>query len=261
MTLEAPEIAGYADQWRAAPAQLAARLGIVQARVGGAHCVAVAALPGVRVLNHALGLPATGRLEQEALEALERFFFERGVPALLALRAGADAEAQLAERGYERGYAWVKFVRDAMAPPVRVSCDLAIRPVAAGDARTMGEIAASAFGLPEELAEWFAAVPGRPGWHCLGAYDGEELVAIGSLYAHEGQGWLTWGATAPSHRGRGAQKALLAARVELGRRLGLSRLVTETGEPEPGRPDASYRNILGAGFQPVYTRPFWSSTA
>jgi hypothetical protein len=261
MTLEAPEIAGYLDQWRAAPAALAARLGIDHAELAGVHCTAVAALPGVRVLNHALGLPAAGRLDDEVLGAVERFYAERGVPALLALRDGADAEAQLAERGYERGYAWVKFARDALLPPARVSCDLEVRPVGDRDARGMGEIVASSFDLPEELAEWLAALVGRPGWHCLGAYDGDELVATGSLYAHGDSGWVTFGATAPAHRGRRAQKALLAARVELGRRLGLAQLVTETGEPEAGRPDASYRNILGAGFRPAYSRPFWSSSA
>jgi GNAT superfamily N-acetyltransferase len=125
----------------------------------------------------------------------------------------------------------------------------------------MGGILAGAFDLPGELADWFAALAGRPPWHCLGAYDGRDLVATGSLYVHEQSGWLTWGATDPAHRGRRAQKALLAARVELARRLGLVLLVTETGEQRAGLPDASYRNILGAGFRPVYTRPFWSRRA
>jgi hypothetical protein len=38
-------------------------------------------------------------------------------------------------------------------------------------------------------------------------------------------------------------------------------LVTETGEPDPGRPEASYRNILGAGFKPAFRRPFWRQRA
>ena len=53
------------------------------------------------------------------------------------------------------------------------------------------------------------------------------------------------------HRGRGAQKDSLGARIELCRRLGLRTLVTGTGEPAEGRPDASNRNIMGADFAPA----------
>jgi GNAT superfamily N-acetyltransferase len=110
----------------------------------------------------------------------------------------------------------------------------------------MGEIVTTSFDLPAELGPWFAALVGRPGWHVLGAYDGPELVATGSLFAHGDVGWVTWGATDARHRGRRAQKALLAARIDAARALGLRALVTETGEPQhPGDRDASYRNILG----------------
>jgi GNAT superfamily N-acetyltransferase len=137
-------------------------------------------------------------------------------------------------------------------------CTLDLRPVAPGDAARMGEIVTTSFDLPAELGPWFAALVGRPGWHVLGAYDGPELVATGSLFAHGDVGWVTWGATDARHRGRRAQKALLAARIDAARALGLRALVTETGEPQhPGDRDASYRNILGAGFRSVYRRPFW----
>jgi GNAT superfamily N-acetyltransferase len=258
--LEAPEIAGYRDMWSAPPADLATRMGIAHAEVGAAHCTAVAALPGVRVLNHALGLPGDRSLSEDELEAVERFYEEGGVSALVALRAGAEAESQLVARGYARDYAWVKFARD-VAPPPTVSCELAVRPVAPPEAERMAEILAASFELPSELVGWFAAVPGRPGWHCLGAYDGEHLVATGSLYVHERAGWLTWAATDPAHRGRRAQRALLAARIEIARARGLGLLVMETGEQVPGRPDASYRNILWAGFRPAYVRPFWRGSS
>ena len=253
--LEAAERSGYRDFWEATPPGLAARLGMAHAEVGAAHLTAVAAAPGVRVLNHVLGVPGDGPIDPDELAAIERFYAARGLPALLALPAGAPGEAQLAARGYERDYAWVKFSRD-LAPAPAVACDLAVRPVAREDARRMGALLVPAFGLPADSRRG-RLVMGRAGWHVLGAYEGAELVATGSLWVDGDAGWLTWAATDPAHRGRRAQRALLAARIELARGLGLERVVVETGEQEAGRPDASYRNILWAGFREAYVRPFW----
>ena len=259
--LEAPERGGYRDHWAAIPPGLATRLGMAHAEVGGTHVTAAEAAPGVRLLNHVLGLRADGPLDPGVLDTIERFYATRGLPALLALPSGAPGEAQLAARGYERDYAWVKFARDAAPAPAALGCDLAVRPVAPRDAGRLGELLVAAFDLPGELEGWFAALVGRPGWHVLGAYDGAELVATGSLRAEGEAGWLTWAATDPGRRGRRAQRALLAARIDLARRLGLRLLVVETGEQEPGRPDASYRNILWAGFGEAYVRPFWRLAA
>lgn len=251
--LEAVEIRGYRDQWAAAPPSLARRYGIAQTSAAGVHCTAVAALAELRLLHHAIGLHAQ---PAPALDAVERFYARARMRALVAVADGAPAEAMLRERGYRAEYAWVKFIRDA-APARAVACDLAIRPVARRDGLAMGRVLAAAFELPPAFAAWFAALPGRPGWTCLGAYDGDRLVGTGSLYAHAGAGWVTWAATDPAHRGRNAQKALLAARIDLARERGLRRLVVETGERASGRPDASHRNILAAGFQPAFRRPFW----
>ena len=150
----------------------------------------------------------------------------------------------------------MKFAR-GLAPAPAVGCDLAVRPVPREDAGRVSALLMAAFGLPPELAAWFAVLAGRAGWHVLGAYEGAELVATGSLWVDGDAGWLTWAATHPAHRGRRAQRALLAGRIELARDLGLRRVVVETGEQEAGRPDASYRNILWAGFREAYVRPFW----
>ena len=78
---------------------------------------------------------------------------------------------------------------------------------------------------------------------------------MGALFAHGEVGWLGFGATRPEHRGRGAQGAILAGRIERARGLGLRRLVTETGAPREDGPGPSYRNILRAGFREIEVRP------
>src|SRR5438552_3974677 len=82
-------------------------------------------------------------------------------------------------------------------------------------------------------------VPAAPGWHCLAAYNGHEPVATSALFVTGELGWLGLGATLPTHRGRGAQNALLAARITLAADLGLALVVTETGVPRDGQPGPS----------------------
>ena len=77
----------------------------------------------------------------------------------------------------------------------------------------------------------------------------------------EGGGYLGYAGTAPEHRGKGAQSALLAARIRRARELGCDAVFTETGEQLPDRPSASYRNILRAGFEELYVVPNWLSPA
>ena len=79
--------------------------------------------------------------------------------------------------------------------------------------------------------------------------------------SHDGAGYLGLAGTAPEHRGKGAQSALLAARIERARELGCDAVFTETGEQLPDRPSASYRNIVRAGFEELYVVPNWLSPA
>jgi len=254
--LQAAEIAGRRDTWAAAPAALAARAGIAHEQYGDVLATTVASAPS-RLTTHVLGLGDDTPDPGGALAAAEDFCRRHAVPALVAVPEGAALERELAARGYAEDGAWTAFARDT-TPAADPGCDLDIRPVARADASRMGQIVTASFLLPPQLDPWFAALVGRPGWHVLGAYDGGELVATGSLFAWGGAGWVTWGATDPRHRGRRAQKALLAARIDAAGGLGLRVLATETGEPRhPGDRDASYRNILGAGFRVVHRRPFW----
>ena len=82
-----------------------------------------------------------------------------------------------------------------------------------------------------------------------------EPAGAGALYVDGGVGWLGFGATLPPYRGRGAQSAILAARIEDARRQGCATVVTETGELADDRPSSSYRNIVRAGFRETGVRP------
>ena len=132
--------------------------------------------------------------------------------------------------------------------------ELDIRVVDAMHGRAFGRVVGEAFGLPETVRPWIAALAGRPGWIIVLAFDGDEPVAAGATYIRGEYAWLGFGGTLAAHRRRGAQNALLARRLQEAAARGARVAVTETGERRPDLPDKSYRNILRAGFKECYLR-------
>ena len=81
------------------------------------------------------------------------------------------------------------------------------------------------------------------------AWDGATPVGAAGIYVEGRAGYLTFGSVLPEHRGKGAQRALFAARIREAATLGCELLVTETGAREPGKAAFLYVNILRAGFE------------
>ena len=225
-------------------------MGAELGEAGGAIAVRVAALPQVTEVNRVLGLASLAELDE-----LELLYEDGRFAVSLDPEAGLD-EA-LAGRGFARGYPWHKFVRGD--EPASARSGLSVEEPRRPD--DFGATFAAGYGLPGSFGEWAATVVARPGWSCFVAYDGDRPAGVGALYAHEGTGWLGFGATVPELRGRGAQGALLAARIDRARALGLGTVVTETGAPREDGPGPSYRNILRAGFEVAYERPNYSRLA
>ena len=96
----------------------------------------------------------------------------------------------------------------------------------------------------------------QPAMH---AWAGDEPAGAGALHLDGEAAWLGVGATRPQFRRRGAQAAVLAARIDAARAAGATMLATETGERVPDQPSTSYRNILRAGFREAYVRANWRS--
>ena len=117
-----------------------------------------------------------------------------------------------------------------------------------------------AYGTPEVVRPLLERLPGTEGWRCFAAFEGDVPAGTGALFVTGKVGWLGAAGTLSELRGRGAQGALLAARIEAGRKAGCETLVTETGEPVEGQPGGSYRNLLRAGFAPFYVRQNYLSS-
>lgn len=236
-----------------------ARLGLSVEEIGGA-LVSVAAHDPSIMLNRAIGLglqtPATAGIvsaigERYAAAGIGRFFLHRHPDA-----QPADLERLLTHAGLRPHRRWLKFTRATAAPP-HADAAFEVREIGIVHAQDFGRIAAAAFDLSPEAAALFEGLIGRDGFHLYAAFDGAQPAATGLLHIDGGGAWLDWGATDPAYRGRGAQRAVLARRIDDAITAGCTRLMTCTGEEVPGDPQHSYHNIEWAGFRPDYLRENW----
>jgi GNAT superfamily N-acetyltransferase len=97
----------------------------------------------------------------------------------------------------------------------------------------------------------------RPGFHHYVAFDAGRPIATAALACFENIGYLTYAHTAEPFRRRGAQSALIAARVEKARQLGCSLIVSQTLTLLK----SSYANLLRAGFEEVYEQEVYECVA
>lgn len=224
----------------------------------GATVLRAPQAPGSPMLNRIAGLgverAATQADVDEALAAVGR-----GVTFYVAIAPGARP-ARLTQwlraRGLTPGWGWMSFARDPQKP---LSAHTTLRLAEVADARgraAFARIARVSYGLPEAAEPWLATVPER-GWRCWIALDGGEAVGAAGLFAADGAAYLGLAGTLPEHRGKGAQSALLAARIRAAAELGCDLVITETGERRADRPSDSYRNIVRAGFEELGVTANW----
>jgi hypothetical protein len=193
-------------------------------------------------------------------EQVEEFFDSRGAPTSHEVSSFAPAEtlSLLGARGYTPIEASTVLVRptssqgsaDAAAAPT-------VRAITEDEAPLWCRIAGQGWGAESaELGAFVeslgAVVAHARGVTCfLAELDGSP-VAAGALNITNGVALLAGASTIPTARRRGAQLALLEARLAFAsaRNIDLAMIVTQPGS-------ASQRNAERRGFRPVYTRAKW----
>jgi hypothetical protein len=229
-------------------------------------CTSLRATPGSALFNRVLGLGLAEPATEAALDEIDAFFSRRGLTYGIPLTPNAqprELPEWLEARGFRRGYAWTKFAR--RAGPTNdldhlLGSSFRVEAVSADRADVFADVFLGAYGTPEVTRSLLERLPRSEGWHCFVAFDGDEPAATGSLFVTGAVGWVGAGGTLPEFRRRGAQGALLAARIDAGIAAGCETLVTETGEPIDGQPGGSYRNLVRAGFEPLYVRQNYLSS-
>ena len=237
----------------------ARELGLVQERIRGAWALGRTrdtTLHFNRVMGFGLEQPVT----PEDLVVLKAFYTRHEIPTFrLALSPLAEPQgfgAALAAAGFGTYTHLVKWARDA-SPAKTAATTLRIERAVPSDARAMDEVLLPAFdGRPHSIP-YTSDLVDRPHWHHYVARDGGMVVAAAAMYVREGLAWLGAAGTRASHRGRGAQSALIARRIEDARALGCNAVTTETAHDSPEKSNPSYRNMERAGFQIIFRRPSW----
>jgi GNAT superfamily N-acetyltransferase len=263
IALEQIESAAMADFFRAAPAPLRAAHGIEARPVAGATLLLSRGIEPGALFRRVTGL-GVGRPASEAdLEAvLEPMVALQGQFAVVAGPASEPPALLqwLQDRGFSRGYAWMKFRRDCDLP-LAAPTSLDVRVIDREHGAAFGHVIAEGFGLQPAVSQWAGQLPGRAGWCCVMAFDGDAPVAAGATFISGAYAWLGFGATLASHRRRGAQNALLARRLAEAAVRGARVAAVETGEQQVDKPSNSYRNILRSGFTEAYLRQNFISPA
>ncbi len=142
-------------------------------------------------------------------------------------------------------------------PELSQSPNIDVRPVGPENATEFGQVLSEGLEAPA-AAPWLAAFAvGQPGLTAYLAYAGSLAVGAAALFIDGGWGWLFIAAVRPAYRNRGAQTALLARRLEDGRKAGVRTFNVGALRPAPGYGDvfASYRNVERLGFKIAYNRP------
>jgi GNAT superfamily N-acetyltransferase len=208
-----------------------------------------------------LGLfePATAAV----LDTIEDFYRSRGVSVTSEVSplATVGLYRQLADRAYRPTELSSVLVRgmsdddrvdgsDAIATRVMVAGeeDLWARTGAAGWLDAAPDLADFLFGLGAVNAR-------RPDTICFFAEVDQSPIAAGALSLNEGVALLSGASTLPAARGRGAQRALLQARLAHARQSGCDLAMMGA---LPG--SASQRNAERQGFRIAYTRTKWELT-
>ena len=255
---EATEAATYASMVDIAGPEVRSAIGLECRRIGSGLAVRMAAAPDVPVFTRAFGFdePPTAAELDEAVDYLRA---AGGSAVLLQLSPHLetpDVLALLEERGLTRGHTWAKMIRP-IGPAPAVATDLRIERVGPDRADEFADVLLTGMQMPAVMAPFAAAQVTAPGWTAYAAFDGDRIVATGSLFRSGDAGQLAGAATLPSHRGRGAQLALMAVRIDEAARLGARWITAETGSETPDDPNPSLHNMRRAGLEELYARQNW----
>jgi GNAT superfamily N-acetyltransferase len=212
-------------------------------------------------LTQTFGLGVYEPVTPDALESIESFFLSRGSDAFNEVSPLADpsALALLNERGYRPCELTSVLYRPispaAVAHPPQ---DGPFAVVVASPAQQVlwADTALRGWSEFAEVREFMTSfgptAAGAEDAYPFIAFDSHQAVATGMLAIHGGVALLAGASTVPEARGRGAQRALLRARLRLAADRGCTLAMMCAG---PG--SGSQRNAERQGFRIAYTRIKW----
>ena len=211
--------------------------------------------PG-HMLNQAIALGLEEPFLDADLAFLEAELGQGGHPVMLELSPGADADLPgiLARRGF-RIQAFQQVWMRSLEHPVEVESTkgMEIRIIRPEEAQLFAQVVTAGFmGLDEvapESAEGFLPTTTAKGTFCMLALLDGIPAAAGTVAISGGVAVLSGTSVLPRFRGQGLQRAMIAARLALGRERGCTLATSAT---LPGT--ASQANLERMGFRVAYPK-------
>jgi hypothetical protein len=216
-------------------------------------------------LTQTFGLGLFGRVSDDVMVELERFFGDRGSDVFHEVSPLADATAL--EQLNARGYRPVEFTSVLFRPlggespiPQASNDRLRVRRSGAGEADLWSQTSARGWSETPELSafmlEFGRILARRAGALSFIVELGGDAIAAGGLSITGGVALLAGASTVPEGRKRGAQLALLESRLRFAVEQGcdLAMMCASPGS-------ASQRNAERQGFRVAYTRIKWHRAA
>lgn len=240
-----------------ARSRLAPALGATWTDMGGAYLL----FDGVgSPMTQSFGLGLWEPVTPEQLARMEAFFFDRGAEVFheVSPLAGAAVFTLLSERGYHPVELTSVLVQPlpAEAAAGALAPGLSVRTAGPDEANAWIDTSVAGWNERAELAEHIRKIATvafqNPAVASFLVEREGKPVATGSLGVHGDAALLAGASTLPEERGRGAQRALLGARLAEAHRRGCTVAVMGA---EPG--STSQRNAERNGFRVAYTRVKW----
>ena len=209
------------------------------------------------LLNRVIGLGLDRPIAAADLEAIAKLYGPTRNPWSIELPSACstpDVLALLKQSGYRRsGLQAAVFAADCrelaeVASRFDIRCNEAQMFAAAAD------IQASVFGVSPSVRALLAQAPADGRFHQFIALDDGRPAAACLSFISAETAWAGWDATLPAHRGRGIQKALIAARARGAAAAGCRWITSETAVGTSAAPDRSHQNYLKLGFRELYRR-------
>ena len=253
---EFAEAAAWSDYLSAASVEVTDRLNVQVKEMGGAVLLCA---PGAMdpFYNRAIGLGVREPASPGLLDSVLKHYIDNDAYQVYIQICPAVTPVEtltwLEERGFYPNGSWVKLVRGRDAPPF-IETGLEIQLLDAAHAHIFADIILEVFGISGELYPFLYNTVGRPNWRHYIAFDNGYPAAASAMFVKGDVAWMGFMGTRESHRGRGAQNALITRRIHDAIGLGCNWIVSDTLEHSFENENRSLRNLERLGFEIAYWR-------
>lgn len=260
--LETGEVNAWLDMYAAIPSDFARQFGFTIAQVQNVVLTICKSIPFVHfncVKNLGMNAPASEALLDELIATYRAADVQNFTIYHIPHSQPSALSEWFKQRGFQPHGGWDRICRNhaALAMPLAApSGNFKVEKVTRATGTQWAGYIDAIYGLP--TSPWLLALVERPGWHHYMLRNGDEIVAVRTMYIHpDGMAWLgidapVPGVMAPSYD---LDLQICQAMVKDGIDLGVRYFVADIEAPSPQMDTPAYRNFVTLGF----TRPYFRS--